>query len=137
MNLFVYGTLRPGGALSSGYFSAEQITEARGRRATMAGRLYSLGAYPVMVPGPSRRGRVVGNVVDVSPRDLRYIAMMEMRAGYYIDSRVALLDEGGEARCLVFLVEEEERSPHWPRLPDDDWFRQAGEVDGPGSFTYR
>lgn len=141
--MFVYGTLRTGGYIHEAYFSPEQSATAV--RAKMPGSLYTLGSFPCMVPDERAKegygyepvGMVVGEIVTVDPETFRRIALMELRAGYYVDSLPATRPTGGRDWCLVFLVNEEDVEG-LPRLPGDDFFRQdeiEGLPPGRGFFT--
>ena len=59
MKLFVYGTLKAGGALNK---HLDGLVENR-RVGVVAGDLYSTGWYPVLSPSPT--GLVMGEVYDV------------------------------------------------------------------------
>lgn len=140
INIFVYGTLRPEGALARGHLSDEDLATAAS--ATMAGKLHTLGAYPVMVAGPSSEGRVVGSVMQVDPRTFVNIAFMEMSAGYFVNHRLATTEDGQKVRCLVFLQEPRDVRG-LPRLPGDDFTRQDELSESElvsargGFFSYR
>jgi gamma-glutamylcyclotransferase (GGCT)/AIG2-like uncharacterized protein YtfP len=130
--LFVYGTLREGGTLSSwlgGYRSTA-------RTATATGKLYEhpRGDYPVMkLSSVDEDGKdvVVGEVITVPDDDpagldeLYQLLMMEQNAGYVPKTIPVLQDDGENVKAWVCAWPLTERTGR--RIKHGDWI--AYEID--------
>ncbi|MFL1464243.1 gamma-glutamylcyclotransferase [Roseococcus sp. DSY-14] len=115
--MFVYGTLRAGGA------NAALLAGLTRHPATAAGLLHDLGAYPAMTLGP---GEVAGEVVPLDPARLAALDALEQAlpfgapGGAYRRTvlRVRLAD-GSHLRAQVYVMD----SCAAPRIPHGDWAR--------------
>jgi gamma-glutamylcyclotransferase (GGCT)/AIG2-like uncharacterized protein YtfP len=88
MRLFIYGTLKRGGANHARLAGQQYLGEAR----TAAGfTLYSLGDYPGLVADPSDRAGVSGELwrVDAACLD-RLDAFEGLTEGLYVRAAIAL-----------------------------------------------
>lgn len=98
LDLFVYGSLRPGGALFEGWFEDSFIDS---KRACADGAMYSVGAYPVVFF--DQPGTVIGDVVtvQVTPTVIRCMEM-ETAAGYaLVDIDCWLMQNGVRTNSSV------------------------------------
>ena len=82
MDLFVYGTLRPAHGHPLG---AELLRESEGRgKATVVGRLYDCGEYPVAVRSDDRADVIVGEIYCL-PSAHRLWSVLDDYEAYYAD----------------------------------------------------
>jgi gamma-glutamylcyclotransferase (GGCT)/AIG2-like uncharacterized protein YtfP len=118
--LFVYGSLRLGGALWSEI--AEHVDEVR--PASVAGRLHwhAGGEWPLLVEGT---GRVRGDLLALRPGEAvsRVIVDEELRYGYDARWLPVTLEDGAEVEAIVLV---------WPRatelgagIPTGDFLRAS------------
>lgn len=99
--LFIYGTLLPGLALHGAMQGARCIGEA-----TVPGRLFDLGPYPALVPGP---GRVWGLLYAVSEEQLAQLDALEEydptnpAGSLYLRQRLSAALTHGRSVCEAFV----------------------------------
>jgi gamma-glutamylcyclotransferase (GGCT)/AIG2-like uncharacterized protein YtfP len=117
--VFVYGTLRPGGALHDSYFGrdAERVGEA-----TVPGSLHLVnerGWFPVWRP-ETPGARTTGDLLLVSPWDARAARDMEVGAGYLAVEVEATLSDGSTLPAMAFAWPQDRSCG--PRIDSGDWF---------------
>lgn len=108
---FFYGSLREG-HYNHAHFLRDVPVVARG---SLKGfDLYSLGAYPMIVPGD---GTVVGEVFDVDSRTFAMIDRMELGAGYRREQAAVDTPEG-LIQATVYVYD---RAARGAKVPSGDW----------------
>ena len=118
-NVFVYGTLMPGG---SNYAQIEQhvIDCSPG---TIDGVLVDLGAFPALLPG---EGQVKGVVLRVHPIALEITDWIEgyhqdrERCLYFREKRMVQVDDGQEREAWTYFFANPASIVDYPRLVVDD-----------------
>lgn len=99
--VFVYGSLRHGGALNGALSTAEFIGTTKTHPQYS---LYSLGAFPALIAGGNTS--VVGEVYEVTPRVLADLDRIEGHPHFYVRTPIEL-EDGTNAE--VYLLPEEPR----------------------------
>jgi gamma-glutamylcyclotransferase (GGCT)/AIG2-like uncharacterized protein YtfP len=100
--LFVYGTLRRGAPMHALIASDARLVGP----ATLAGRLYDLGAYPAFSDRESKRDVVRGELYDLAPEGRE--ALLDSLDRYEGRSfervlRSVTCDDGSTAQAFVYL----------------------------------
>ena len=117
--LFVYGSLRRGGAAHGLLEGSEEVGAAR-----YQGRLYDLGAYPGAVPSGDAADVVHGEVRRLPAARLEGLDRFE--GPEYSRERVCVrLAAGGVRECWIYLYRGELRGR--ARVASGDWER-GGDV---------
>lgn len=124
--VFVYGTLRRG---ESNDITRYRPTPRWVGRASVAGILLDLGAYPGAVLVVEGGGRIVGEVFGVSAEVERRLdrleGVQEDGQGEYRRRLVsAALERGGTLECLVYEINPA-YAAHAPAIAGGDWVRRA------------
>lgn len=118
-HVFVYGTLRRGGANDITLLKPAPTFIGM---ATLAGRLFNLGAYPGLLLGGQEA--VVGEVYAVSPALERQLDQIEevapVSTGEYDKRRVAVSVQGNGLDCWVYEIHPS-RLLHAPEITGGDW----------------
>jgi gamma-glutamylcyclotransferase (GGCT)/AIG2-like uncharacterized protein YtfP len=125
--VFVYGTLRRGGAgaMSVRFPGSKFVADAKVR-----GGLYDLGAYPGLLLGESET-EVVGEVYEVDEELLRELDDFEA-SSHYRRRRVEIPPGPGGQACWVYEPEPE-FYPLRELITSGDWIEYAGtKTDWPG-----
>ena len=119
--VFVYGTLRRGGARAMPeVFPGAKFVG----RASVRGRLYDLGAYPCLRLDDSD-SRVTGEVYEVDDEILDRMDGIEAADDYRRRRVEVSLDAGGSA-CWVYAPEREaEFYSQYPLVASGDWIEHA------------
>lgn len=104
MNLFVYGTLRPGGTLHDGWLGGRPSAQG-----TTSGALFSLPGWPAPGPYPladftESVGQVVGDVFSFDDGDsvLAALHRMETSVGYRLASVVVEHSDGTRTAAVAY-----------------------------------
>lgn len=121
IHVFVYGTLRPGGALA-GLMPGDHI----GGALLPGASLYRhFGARFPVVDAYDSPDTVRGDVFRVSLPELSFAAEMEFGAGYepiWRDVMVAGSEPGDFHRVTALVFGWPEYAPVGPHIPSGDWF---------------
>lgn len=132
-HVFVYGTLRRHGRNDIARYRPAPVFVAR---ASIAGTLYDLGAYPGVVLGGA--GRVTGEVYRIDASVEAALDVLEEVAdddsGEYIKRRVRLQLEGRWLDCLVYELHPT-RIAGRQVIGSGDWIAHAGGKPAPFSPT--
>lgn len=108
--VFVFGVARPG-------YNLGRLDYSRHFPAILEGyEMRLIGAYPVIISG---RGKVVGDLVEVTKKGLDFIAEMEGWIGE--KEEVAVLLGDGERQDALTYVSSVQRVGMAQRLPSGDW----------------
>jgi len=117
MLLFIYGTLKRGGANHARLAGQQYLGEAR----TVAGfTLYSLVDYPGLVAEPSDQAGVTGELWRVNNACLERLDAFEgLTEGLYVRAAIALAEppDVGTAETYFYARSTVGRTPlgqHWP-----------------------
>jgi gamma-glutamylcyclotransferase (GGCT)/AIG2-like uncharacterized protein YtfP len=125
--VFVYGTLRRGGAgaMSLRFPGTKFVAEAR-----VGGGLYDMGAYPGLLHGESDSS-VVGEVYEVDEEILRELDDFEA-SSHYLRRRVEISLGTDEKTCWVYEPDPEFHSRR-TLITSGDWVEYAKtKTDQPG-----
>ena len=123
--LFIYGTLLPGLALHKAMQGARCIGEA-----TVPGRLFDLGPYPALVPGP---GRVAGLLYAVSEAQLARLDALEEydptnpEGSLYLRQRLPAALAHGRGVCEAFVYVYNRAVDAATPVPHGDYRRHLRE----------
>ena len=125
--VFVYGTLRRGGAgaMSIGFPNSKFIAEAR-----VSGSLYDLGAYPGLLTNESN-SLVIGEVYEVDDETLNELDEFEA-ASDYLRKQVEISLGTHRRMCWIYEPNPEFYS-HRTLITSGDWIEYAKtKTDWPG-----
>jgi gamma-glutamylcyclotransferase (GGCT)/AIG2-like uncharacterized protein YtfP len=125
--VFVYGTLRRGGAgaMSVRFPDAKFIADTE-----VGGSLYDLGAYPGLLLGESNSS-VVGEVYEVDDEILNRLDDFEA-SSYYRRKQVEISLGAQRKVCWTYEPDPEFYSPHM-LITSGDWIEYAKtKTDWPG-----
>jgi gamma-glutamylcyclotransferase (GGCT)/AIG2-like uncharacterized protein YtfP len=130
--LFVYGTLRRG----SGSLMAERLAGAAtfAGEATVAGRLYDVGAYPACRPSAEPAERVHGEVFALHPEtSAALLAALDQYEGFAADARYSSLfvrertlvrfADGSEEAAWIYYAND--RLDDATLIPTGDWLARG------------
>jgi gamma-glutamylcyclotransferase (GGCT)/AIG2-like uncharacterized protein YtfP len=95
--LFVYGTLRRGGANAMHLLHPDAVFVGN---AGVRGRLYDMGGYPALVLD-DEAGLVAGEVYEIDADTLQVLDEFEA-AAQYARKRVVVVLNGAETSCWVY-----------------------------------
>lgn len=132
MNLFVYGTLREGGALDDMIVGQRVPASADG----MTLFEYAGGAYPIMVATTGRPVPVIGDLMMIDLDDaesmeaLANVVTMETHSGYVM--RMISVRPRGETlthQVWAFLWEQPDDDAIGPQVPSGDWLTHRALID--------
>lgn len=122
--LLVYGSLRTGEynhpLLSKSTKVADAVIDGFD--------LYSLGAFPAVVPSTNPSNQVYGEVFEVDPTEFLRIDRMERGAGYLAQEVPAVQTEDlakTTYQCLVYVFR------------DSKWLQDVGEIVESGDWVKR
>jgi len=125
--VFVYGTLRRGGArtMSVRFPNSKFIADAK-----VSGSLYDLGAYPGLLLNESNSS-VVGEVYEVDDEILNKLDDLEAASDYW--RKQVEISLGTHSRiCWIYEPNPEVYSPR-TLITSGDWIEYAKtKTDGPG-----
>lgn len=117
--VFVYGSLRQGGALNGVLSESEFVSQVRTKPEYT---LYSLGAFPCICA--NGKTAVVGEVYEVSEATRYRLDQIEGHPHMYVRTPI-VLEDGTEAEVYLF--------PYEPRandvIEDGDWIKFHGPID--------
>lgn len=117
--MFVYGSLRQGGALNGVLSKSEFLSQVRTKPEYT---LYSLGAFPAICA--KGETAVLGEVYEVSIETRDRLDQIEGHPHMYVRTPI-VLEDGTEAEVYLF--------PYEPRsndvVKDGDWIKFHGPVD--------
>lgn len=119
MRVFVYGTLRPRGALHSSWARGTEIV-AQG--ATAPGALYHVSphkSYPVAKF--DEEGTIIGDILDFDEEDWEEVRGMEVGAGYEVREIEAVADNVTYS-CVAFQYRHD---PRGPKITTGDYFDEC------------
>ena len=118
--VFVYGTLRRGGAggMSVRFPGATFIADAR-----VSGGLYDLGAYPGLILGGSGSS-VVGEVYEVDDELLNELDEFEASSCYRREQVEITLGDGGR-ECWIYVPERHPENSQRTLITSGDWVEYA------------
>ena len=125
--VFVYGTLRRGGAraMSIRFPNSKFIADAK-----VNGSLYDLGAYPGLLLNESN-SLVVGEVYEVDDEVLNELDDIEA-SSYYSRKQVEISLGTHRKECWIYEPNPESYSLH-TLIPSGDWIEYAKtKTDWPG-----
>lgn len=117
--VFVYGSLRKGGALNGALETSECVGAFKTKPEYS---LYSLGAFPALVA--NGKTAVVGEVYDVSPFILSYLDRIEGHPDMYRRTPIEL-DDGTEVEVYLFNYEPMAND----LVESGDWIAFHGSLD--------
>ena len=127
--VFVYGTLRRGGAgaMSTTFPSSEFIADAK-----VSGSLYDLGAYPGVLLNESN-SLVIGEVYEVDDEILNELDEYEASSHYW--RKQVEISLGTERRISWIYAPNPELCLHRTLITSGDWIEYAKtKTDWPGEF---
>lgn len=84
IQLFVYGTLKRGGALNNVYLSESIFI----KKATIKGVMYTNGMYPILFLGSE--DIIKGEIWNVPTAEYEIVRVMEHRAGYRVTAIITI-----------------------------------------------
>lgn len=115
--LFVYGTLKRGGANHAVLARHSFVGEAR----TAPGfALYHLGEYPGLVAAPNRRTEITGEVWAVDAAGLAELDAFEgIAEGLYRREPIALQPPFAGQRVETYFYNRDIAG--WPEIPEGNW----------------
>lgn len=132
--VFVYGTLREGGALES------MLSGTGSRRRALAHGYtlfeYAGGAYPVMMQTPGRELPVLGDLIEIDVDDmdaqqrLIEVSQMEVASGYtpaIIQCRS--IDDHARHQAIGFLWLDHDDDAIGREVPSGDWLTHRMLID--------
>lgn len=121
--VFVYGSLRSGEYNNYLLARSTKICDA-----TVRGfDLYSLGAFPAVIPSSNSDVEVIGEVFNVDPLDLAVINRMERGAGYTVHEVAATpIAEPAKPQHAIIYV-----------FSDSNWLKHIGELVPSGDWLKR
>ncbi len=117
--VFVYGTLRSGGAgaMATRFPNSRFIAEAK-----VSGSLYDLGSYPGLVLGESNSA-VVGEVYEIDGETLSKLDDFEATSNY-LRKQVEIFLRSGKKTCWTYEPNPESYSFH-SLITSGDWLEYA------------
>ncbi len=133
---FVYGTLRPGHGNYRAYLEGKTVGAAA--KATLRGfQMYNLGGFPMAVHTGDEKDVIVGNLVQVRPKEVAEVsAALDRLEGYpsFYDKMVVTAYEELEAsdsstvsrmrEVYVYVCPEENQGKYeklYNKIPSGDW----------------
>lgn len=118
VNLFVYGTLRPGSRHPMARFLAEHARHLG--PAQMPGRLYDLGCYPGMIAAQDAGDRVIGDLFAIQGDADTVLSKLDEYEGATSEPRlfqrvrgVAELDAGNAVAAWFYEYLGKVRAENW------------------------
>jgi gamma-glutamylcyclotransferase (GGCT)/AIG2-like uncharacterized protein YtfP len=127
--VFVYGTLRRGGAgaMSIRFPNSKFIADAK-----VTGSLYDLGAYPGLLLNESNSS-VIGEVYEVDDETLNQLDAFEA-SSYYLRKQVEIFLDTQRKACWIYEPDPEFYSLH-RLITSGDWIEYAKtKTDWPGGI---
>lgn len=122
--VFFYGSLRSGEYNNYLLANSTKIADAVIDGFT----LYSLGAFPAIIPSTDPSSQVYGEVFEVDPAEFQRIDGMEKGAGYTVLEVPAIQTQDlakTTYQCLVYI------------FGDSKWLQDVGEVVSSGDWVKR
>ncbi len=121
--MFVYGSLRQGGALNEVLSNSEFVSQVRTKPEYT---LYSLGAFPALCTDGTTA--VLGEVYEISKETRSHLDQIEGHPDMYVRTPI-VLEDGTEAEVYLFPHRGMYHVMYYDVIEDGDWIKFHGPVE--------